>query len=217
MARNKYPEETVKLILEQALYLFIEKGYENTSIQDIINRLGGLSRGAIYHHFKSKEEIFEAVCQKIGDENAAYYDEIRDDKRVNGYEKLKIMMQAPYSNPTNEAMIAMMGKILSDPKFFTNQILEIYELIAPHYLQPILEQGIQDGSIQTKYPKELAEVLITLLNIWVNPVIAKTTAEQMRRKMAFFADLLNGIGLDVLDDEMIEQYVVLAERYTGQA
>lgn len=61
MARNKYPEETVSLILDTALKLFIQKGYEHTSIQDIIDRLGGLSKGAIYHHFKSKEEILVAV------------------------------------------------------------------------------------------------------------------------------------------------------------
>ena len=52
MARNKYPEETVNLILDVAGRLFMEKGYEHTSIQDIINNLGGLSKGAIYHHFK---------------------------------------------------------------------------------------------------------------------------------------------------------------------
>ena len=53
MARNKHPEETVNLILETATRLFMEKGYEHTSIQDIIDNLGGLSKGAIYHHFKS--------------------------------------------------------------------------------------------------------------------------------------------------------------------
>ena len=54
MARNKHPEETVNLILDVAFHLFMEKGYEHTSIQDIIDQLGGLSKGAIYHHFKSK-------------------------------------------------------------------------------------------------------------------------------------------------------------------
>ena len=52
MARNKHPEETVHLILDVAFRLFMEKGYEHTSIQDIINHLGGLSKGAIYHHFR---------------------------------------------------------------------------------------------------------------------------------------------------------------------
>ena len=43
MARNKHPEETVNLILDVALALFFEKGYDNTSIQDIIDGLGCLT------------------------------------------------------------------------------------------------------------------------------------------------------------------------------
>ena len=69
MARNKYPEETVKLILDVATHLFVEKGYDATSLQDIINETN-LSKGAIYHHFSSKEEIFEAISYRIGEENA---------------------------------------------------------------------------------------------------------------------------------------------------
>ena len=65
MARNKHPEETVNLILDVAFRLFMEKGYEHTSIQDIIDNLGGLSKGAIYHHFKSKEDIM-AYLRPIG-------------------------------------------------------------------------------------------------------------------------------------------------------
>ena len=47
MARNKHPEETVNLILDVAFRLFMEKGYENTSIQDIIHGLGGLDRKSV--------------------------------------------------------------------------------------------------------------------------------------------------------------------------
>ena len=47
MPRNKHPEETVDRILNVALALFLEKGYEATTIQDIIDHLGGLSKGAI--------------------------------------------------------------------------------------------------------------------------------------------------------------------------
>ena len=65
MARNKRPEETANLILSVAFRLFMEKGYEHTSIQDIIGQLGGLSKGAIYHHFKSKEDILEAVSDRM--------------------------------------------------------------------------------------------------------------------------------------------------------
>lgn len=214
MARNKYPEETVRLILEEALKLFIQKGYENTSIQDIIDNLGGLSKGAIYHHFKSKEEIFDAACKKIGDDNSIYYDKIRDDKNKNGYEKLKTMIMAAYANPNNDAVISMTTQIMSDPKFMMNQIEEMYEVVAPNYIEPIIRQGIRDGSIKTDYPKELAEVLITLLNIWINPIIVKTSVDEMKQKLDFLGVLFHGIGIDILDDEITAQYLLYFERFT---
>lgn len=213
VARNKYPEETVKLIVDEALKLFIQKGYDNTSIQDIINNLGGLSKGAIYHHFKSKEEIFDAVSLRIGQENAVYYDNILGDKTQNGLEKLRGMIRSAYLNPNNDVVFALRGKIMSDPRFLTNQITATYEFVAPKYVQPIIEQGIQDGSIQTDYPKELAEVIMTLLNIWANPVVARTTAEEMRNKLAFFSLLLKGIGIDILDLEDTQRYIALCDRY----
>lgn len=65
MARNKYPEITVEKILEVSQWLFLTKGYDNTTIQDIVDDLGGPTRGAIYHHFKSKEEIMDALTNKM--------------------------------------------------------------------------------------------------------------------------------------------------------
>ena len=69
MARNKYPEITVEKILDAAQRLFLEKGYDNTTIQDIVDELGGLTKGAVYHHFKSKEEIMDAVGDRMFREN----------------------------------------------------------------------------------------------------------------------------------------------------
>ncbi|HWI49607.1 MAG TPA: helix-turn-helix domain-containing protein, partial [Rummeliibacillus sp.] len=63
MARNKYPKQTLEQILFVSTKLFEEKGYEKTSIQDIIDGLG-MSKGAIYHHFKSKEDILNAVMDQ---------------------------------------------------------------------------------------------------------------------------------------------------------
>ena len=50
MARNAHPEVTRQRILDAARTLFARQGYERTSIQDIINELGDLSKGAIYRH-----------------------------------------------------------------------------------------------------------------------------------------------------------------------
>lgn len=205
MARNKYPEETVERIVDVSIKLFIEKGYENTSIQDILNNLGGLSKGAIYHHFKSKEEIFEAAYRKLEEQSKAYFTQIRDTSYKNGYEKLKTLFQASCCNPTTDMMVALLQKIMVDPKFLAAQLQEIFQVVAPHYLQPIIEEGIADGSIQTAYPKELAEALLTLFNVWINPMINPSQPEELRRKLKFFQELLDGIGVNFLDEELIEQ------------
>ena len=62
MARNKFPEETERKILEVSFRLFQEKGYDHTTIQDIVNGLG-MSKGAVYHHFKSKERSEEHTSE----------------------------------------------------------------------------------------------------------------------------------------------------------
>jgi len=68
--KEEYAEMTRQALLEAALKLFIQKGYHNTSIEDIVQE-ARLTRGALYHHYKSKEEIFirlykDIVTQLVG-------------------------------------------------------------------------------------------------------------------------------------------------------
>lgn len=210
MARNKYPEETVKRILDEAYKLFFQKGYDDTSIQNIIDKLGGLSKGAIYHHFKSKEDIFNAILKRVLDRNIFYYSEIRDDKTLNGYEKLKKMFQGGYMNPDSDALKVLLTPMERDPRFFLNLYREAFEEVVPNYVRPIIEQGVADGSIKTDFPKELGEVTILLMNFWVNPIVTESSPQETLRKLRFLSRLLHSEGLDLLDEETIEGY----ERYT---
>ena len=72
MARNRNPHETRKKILEVSKDLFLKKGFDNTSIQDIINGLGGLTKGVIYHHFESKQEILQSIIRENNQEILNY-------------------------------------------------------------------------------------------------------------------------------------------------
>ena len=88
MARNKNPEITINRILDVAMVLFLEKGYDNTTIQDIVDALGDLSKGAIYHHFKSKEEIIEALGDKLFFDNNPFVT-VQKQKSLNGLQKMR--------------------------------------------------------------------------------------------------------------------------------
>ena len=89
MARNKHPEQTLEKIVVTAARLFVEKGYEQTSVQDILDATG-LSKGGLYHHFKSKEQILDAVMQRrIQYVNKRFQELIRNTPDKNAKEKLK--------------------------------------------------------------------------------------------------------------------------------
>lgn len=76
-------------IVDVSAELFAKKGYEQTSIQDILDATG-LSKGGLYHHFKSKEEILEAVMQKrVQYVNGRFHNIIRNTEETNAKEKLK--------------------------------------------------------------------------------------------------------------------------------
>ena len=57
-------EATRSQLLAIATRMFAERGYEDTSIEAVL-REAGVSRGSLYHHFASKEALFEAVAEEV--------------------------------------------------------------------------------------------------------------------------------------------------------
>lgn len=55
--------DTREYIIDQSYSLFLSRSYEAVSISDISNAIG-FTKGALYHHFKNKEELFMAVIDK---------------------------------------------------------------------------------------------------------------------------------------------------------
>lgn len=213
MARNKHPEETVSLILDVAARLFMEKGYEHTSIQDIIDNLGGLSKGAIYHHFKSKEDILVAVTDRMTEESNQMLAEIRDRTDLSGKEKLRTIFKESISRPVQNDIFTVAPDLGNNPRLLYSIFRETVDEAAPHYILPIIKQGIADGSIQTDYPAELAELIILVANIWTNPMIFDSTPEESFRKFMIFRQMMQGFGLDIVDDELLERLQELTDIY----
>lgn len=213
MARNKYPEETVNLILDTATRLFVQKGYERTSIQDIINNLGGLSKGAIYHHFKSKEEILIAVTNKMTEVSNKMLFKIRNAPNMTGKEKLKKLLEDSLNRPVHDEIFSAAPNIKSSPALVSSILMESVETVAPEYVLPIIKQGIEDGSIQTEYPEELAELIMLVGNVWLDPMVFDDDPEKIYRKCVMFDKMLRGFGLDIVDDSMFERLHSLTEMY----
>jgi AcrR family transcriptional regulator len=202
VARNKYPEVTVEKILDVAQRLFLKKGYDETTIQDIVNELGGLTKGAIYHHFKSKNEIMDALSNKMFLENNPF-DTIRSRKDLNGIQKMKMVMMLNQSDEDRMKLSKQAIPILKNPRILASIIESNRSLLSPFWLE-LLEEGNKDGSIHTQYAKEIAE-LIPLLELWLMPSIYPASAEEMQHKFSFIGEMLNNMGVPLIDDEIMDK------------
>ena len=203
MARNKHPEQTVQLILDTASALFFQKGYDKTTLQDIIDATK-LSKGAIYHHFASKEAILIAVVDRMGDFNSAVLAEIRDRKGLTGAEKLRELFRTSMTLSFQGKILHMLPFLIENPKFMALQMQSILGEAAPDYILPILKEGIADGSIRADYPEQLAEVLLLMTDLWLHPIFRPSTPEQVRTRCAFFNQFTRLYGFELLDEDLIE-------------
>ncbi len=206
MARNKYPEQTVEKILDVSAKLFLEKGYDNTSLQDIINELEGLTKGAIYHHFKSKEDIFDAVATKLGQANGQYFLDIKKNTTLTGAEKLKQVLVLNIFSEATATLIDIVPNLLDNPKFLASQLKSMMDEVIPKFVLPIIQEGVNDGSILCDKPYELAELITLILNTWLNPIIFGTDKSKIANKCKMINDLTSQYNFTLFDDEFIEKF-----------
>ena len=102
MPRSKHPEVTAEKILIVSKRLFLEKGYDETTIQGIVDELDGLTKGAVYHHFKSKEEIMQALIDRMFFEDNPF-DAVKERNDLNGLQKIQevlVILQSKAENAT---------------------------------------------------------------------------------------------------------------------
>ncbi len=200
MPRNKYPEETVQKILDAALILFCEKGYEETTVLDIIHNMGGMTRGAFYHHFKSKEEVLDALRDKFAKETNSFVKVMQRDD-LNGLEKLRLAIMETNTEETDRRKfnLALMP-LLDSPAFLKLLIIDTNRDILAPTCQALIEEGIKDGSIQVEDAKLVAELLVYLINFWTVPAIFPMNEEETWKKVMLIKRILDNLGLPIFDE-----------------
>lgn len=208
MPRNKYPEETRQKIVETSLKLFVEKGYDETTVLDIVANLGGMTRGAFYHHFKSKEEILDAVFNSEEFSSKAF-DKAREAKVANGLERLRLAMkyalaentETPFQ--TKATQLAM--QLMMSPRFLAEKIKSDIEVA--RQMEPFIAEGMADGSIPKGNPKLLAQLFMVVVNFWMMPAIFPPESEkEMWEKGEMMLKIMEAVNFPVIDDEMTSAY-----------
>ena len=208
MPRNKHPEETVQKILDVSLKLFTEKGYEQTTVLDIVNNLGGLTRGAFYHHFKSKEEVLGAIFQRRAAEGNPF-EQAMQAQAANGLERVKLALKLSLSrnveSEQNAAVTSVTASLLSNPRFLVQHIEGIQATAKA--MAPMVAEGMADGSIAAGSPRLVAELFFLIVNLWMVPSVFPCSGEEMVAKGEVLDKVLEALGFPIADDEMEELFM----------
>lgn len=213
MPRNKYPEETVQKILDASLKLFLEKGYEETTVLDIVDHLGGLTRGAFYHHFKSKEEVLDALGDKMFFDNNPF-EKMKKEKNLTGLEKMKKVIKLQFQNQEMQEVNAMSVHLLNNPRILAD-FLQNQQNVTAAYFEELFQEAIEDGSIKdVKYPKVLASFFTMIVDVWMIPSIFPCSKEELAEKLYFVKELFEGMGIPIIDEEILQGSLQQVERLT---
>jgi AcrR family transcriptional regulator len=171
-------------ILDAAKTLFITKGYEKTTVNDILERVG-IGKGTFYHYFQSKEEVMDAVI----DRTVAIYSEaakaVIKDAALNASEKFAtIVLGKMEGMPQREGIIEELhqdGNAAFHQKSLTETILALSPILAE-----VVKQGISEGAFDTPYPLETVELLLTANQFLFDQGIFSWTTDNIKRRIEAF-------------------------------
>lgn len=160
----KPPEQRSAELLDCARRLFFAQGYENTTVNDIIAE-AGVSKGAFYHYFASKEALLEALARRLAEESFAGLQPILDDPELDavarlnalmgGSRRLKIAM-APELRATFDVLFRPENVVLF------HRIDQAVTAVAVPVFARILEQGRAEGVFDVTDPVATAETLLQI-------------------------------------------------------
>jgi len=194
---------TKKKLEDIALKLFVQDGYEKTSINNIVKK-AQVSKGAFYHYFESKEEILNSVLDHYGESIRKIIVEIAQNKDSTGLEKFNLaFLKIQEYKSENIDRLFKLGQMMEneqDNKFITKFIEKLLEYINKPFAE-IIKQGIKEGDFETDYPEEVMGSIM-YLGIYMmestkgflfNPKKALLNIKTLMRKYNFIMDAITRI------------------------
>ena len=179
----KPAEERKNEILDVAEQLFVEKGFDNTSTNDIINEIG-IARGTLYYHFKSKEEILDAIVERIRREKIAQAAVIVANQEVPLLERLTGSVMA--LNIEGEVGVEVLEQIHKPQNALLHQKMQerIISGVVP-VITKLIEEGNAIGIFDTEYPPDAVEMILTYSSTAFDELAGLSHAEIEKKSKAF--------------------------------
>lgn len=168
MARQVKPDEYAarrREILDAAAELLRDKGYERMTIEDVLVQTG-MSRGALYHYFRSKYALLEGVVEAMGERAVRELRAVVEDPKLGAVDKLHAYFRTEHAwKSENVTTVSTVMRLPREDDAQLRQKLskESMRTTAP-LLEVIIRQGCDEGVFDTGHPRE-ASLIITGMGI----------------------------------------------------
>lgn len=184
-------------ILDAAGILFTEKGYENTSVTDIMNAVG-IAKGTLYHHYKSKEDILNALIKRQTDDIFLSAKKIADDKSIPVKERMIRTILALHVDTEQMEEQTMMEQLHKPQNTLMHEKTKkiIFQEVPP-ILADIVTEGVQQEIFDTAYPLEGMEMALCYLDVMLDDNVFELKQPQRQDKIQafiYYLERLLGVG-----------------------
>jgi len=149
-------------ILDVSLSLFLEKGYDNTSISDILSNLN-IARGTLYYHFESKEAIMDEIIER------SIKSVIEEAKGI-VFRQGMTVQEKMFTLFSSTSMRRLSGRELMIDYLNQPQNALLHEKINRSFIQKIvpilgdiIKEGVEEGTFINAYPYESAEMILVMI------------------------------------------------------
>lgn len=173
-------------ILDVAERLFCSRGYDQTSTNDILAEIG-IARGTLYYHFSSKEDILDAMIDRILDEIVRRASQIALDGSIPVLERMtQTILASNVDTKTGDMILEQMHKPQNALMHAKMQERLLKQLI-PLFTK-LIEDGISQGLMQTDDPEDTIEMLLLYSNTVFDDAIAYSEKEKKKKVLAFISN-----------------------------
>lgn len=181
-------------ILDVAERLFCAKGFDNASTNDILTEIG-IARGTLYYHFKSKEDILDAMIERLTNQMLEKATVIALDESIPVLERLTRTMLS--LNVDNELGDMVMEQVHRPQNALMHQKLENMLLGRVNKLiTKIVEDGIRQGLMHTDYPAEAVEMTMTYSYTAFDSMVQYSEEEKQKKVMGFIYNTERLFGME---------------------
>lgn len=192
----KEAEERRNEILDAADELFGQKGFDGTSTNDILEKVG-IARGTLYYHFKSKEDIMDALIERHSVRLLGAAQEIGADKSIPLNERIIGVVMA--LNISGESSSKEIMEHIHKPQnaLMHQKIQKVIINGVPPILTAIIREGIEQGLFSTPFPYECMEMVVAYMNtVFDDDMVEMTNEERASRMQAFVFNVERLLGAE---------------------